>query len=287
MKSFLSYLQEAVKAPKKIRGGDAYETVVMNVLSQLETTHPSFKIDHSTAGGGSDSHGSGDIMLILNGGRHPLEIKMDSTAQMGGTSVRYERDTFNDMDDPMDAFEFVDSHITPEDRLLFSDALAKSRKIVSLNMWLDHVSSVAPKSINDVDSIPTVVTEAAWDSAQKSGLLKQINSVVQKDSAFICDHYQQKNPPVNYIQIGKSGLFHTGRNPLGISSIPKLEGKIEIEIRLGPSGTKMQGGVATVSAALRMQGRLKFSAKSPHTLDTIDGATKLLDAILKSQRSIV
>lgn len=281
MKSFFAYLQESIKPTKKIRGGDAYESVVMKILTKLEATHPAFRLDHAVAGGGSDSHGSGDIMLIINGVRHPLEIKMDATAQMGGTSVRYERDNFKDMDDPMEAFEFVDVNILPDDKVLFLDALAKSRKIIALNMWLDHVSSIAPPSINDIDSVPTVVTKVAWESAQKSGFLKQINSVVQKDSQFICDHYQKKNPPVNYIQIGKAGLFHTGNNPLRIPNLPKLEGSINVEIRLGPSGTKMQGGVPTVSAALRMQGRLKFSAKSPHTFDSLDGATKLLESILK------
>ena len=281
MKTFLTYLQEAVNAPKKIRGGDAYESSVMKILTKLEATHPTFRLDHAVAGGGSDSHGSGDIMLIIDGVRHPLEIKMDATAQMGGTSVRYERDNFKDMDDPMEAFEFVDINISPDDKVLFLDALAKSRKIVALNMWLDHVSSIAPQSINDIDSVPSVVTEIAWDSAQKSGFLKQINSVVQKDSQFICDHYQQKNPPVNYIQIGKAGLFHTGKNPLQIPNLPKLEGSINVEIRLGPSGTKNQAGVRIVPSTLRMQGRLKFSAKSPHTLDSLDGATKLLELILK------
>lgn len=273
MKRFLDYLQEVVKKP---RGGDAYEARVMQTLTRLEKTHPTFRLDHTVAGGGSDSHGSGDIMLIVNGTRHPLEIKMDATAQMGGTSVRYERDHFNDLQDPMDAFEFVDTNISYDDQILYLDALAKSRKIVALNMWMDHVSGISPKAINDIDTVPTVVTEAAWDSAQRSGILKQINSVVQKDSQFICDHYQKKNPPVNYIQIGKAGLFHTGKNPLNIPNLPLLQGEIHVEIRLGPSGTKMQSGVRTVSAALRMQGRLRFSAKSPCTLDDLASAEQAL-----------
>ena len=297
MKTFLDYLQEAVQAPvtpKKIRGGDEYERKVMQVLAKIEKNFPTkFRIDRSVMGGGSDSHGSGDIMLIVNGVRMPIEIKMNATAQMGGTSVRYERSEGRGYyDDPMDAFVFVDSNLKEEDKIMYLDSIASSKKLPALNDWMDHINGFkktyymkSGKSItvNDVSFVgksddPSAVTKEAWESAQKLGLLKAINSEVTRDAEFICDHYQKKNPPVNYIQIGGAGLFHTGKNPLGIKDIPKLQGGINVEMRLGPGGAKTNKslGIETKSSTLRLQGRLAFKAKSNHSLDNYEDAIRIL-----------
>ena len=297
MKTFLDYLQEAVQAPaapKKIRGGDKYEADVMRVLAKIEKNYPTrFRIDRSVMGGGSDAHGAGDIMLIVNGVRMPIEIKMNRVAQMGGTSVRYERSEGKGYyDDPMDAFVFVDTNLKEEDKKIYLDAIASSRKLPALDAWMDHINGFTKTyhtksgkivTVNDVSFVgksddPAIITKEAWDSAQKLGLLKAINSKVSRDAEFICDHYQKKNPPVNYIQIGGAGLFHTGKNPLGIKDIPKLQGDINVEMRVGPRGTEMNRmlGVETKGYTLRLQGRLKFKAKSNHSLDNYEDAVRIL-----------
>ena len=294
MKTFLTYLQEAVKAPNKIRGGEKYEADVMRVLAKIEKNYPTiFRIDRSVMGGGSNSHGSGDLMMIVNGVRIPIEIKMNRVAQMGGTSVRYERSEGKGYyDDPMDAFVFVDTNMSEEDKRIYLDAIAISKKLPALDAWMDHINKFEKTfhtksgktiTVNDISFVgksdePSKITKEAWDSAVQWGLLKAVNSSVSRDAEFICAHYQKKNPPVDYIQIGGAGLFHTGKNPLGIEDIPKLQGDINVEMRIGPSGTKMDKtlGVETKPYSLRLQGRLKFKAKSNHSLDNYENAIRIL-----------
>ena len=106
------------------------------------------------------------------------------------------------------------------------------------------------------------------------GLLKDINTKVITDTSFIEKHYNKKG--VYYIQIGGAGLFYLGKNPLKLP-VPRLEGEIQVEIRLAYSGTKgtFPDGTETRTAGLRFQGRLRTKGKSPHSIDTVKGIEKL------------
>ena len=99
--------------------------------------------------------------------------------------------------------------------------------------------------------------------AQKNRLL--INTKVSHDVSYIAEHYAKKN--VHYIQIGNSGVFYLKDNPADLP-VPKLEGKIRIEIRSGRSGSKKRkDGVCVVGGGIRIQARLMTKNVSPYTFD--------------------
>jgi hypothetical protein len=114
-----------------------------------------------------------------------------------------------------------------------------------------------------------------WTTAKVAGLLKPINAKIRKDTEFIANHYKKKG--IHYIQIGGAGLFYLSENPANLP-IPKLEGSIDIELRAGRSGSKVNAdGVKVVGGGLRAQGRLKFNGVSPYTLDD----PKSIESLLK------
>ena len=107
-----------------------------------------------------------------------------------------------------------------------------------------------------------------------AGLLRPINAKIRKDAEFIINHYKKKN--IHYIQIGGAGLFYLDRNPANLP-VPKLQGEIDIELRAGRSGAKVNSaGVPMVGGLLRAQGRLRFEGSSNFTLDNPDSVRRLL-----------
>jgi hypothetical protein len=105
--------------------------------------------------------------------------------------------------------------------------------------------------------LPFMIPVTIWDQAKDMGLLSNLNHFVEYNTDFIKTHYTSKN--VNYIQIGNTGLYHLGKNPLDLN-IPELHGDINIEIRLCRSGSKkrdINGTTMKVAGAnYRIQGRL-------------------------------
>ena len=59
--------------------------------------------------------------------------------------------------------------------------------------------------------------------------------------------------------------------------VPRLQGEIQIEVRLGFSGSKVKfpDGTDARTAGLRFIGRLRTKGSSDHTIDTIEGIQKL------------
>jgi len=237
-----------------INSGFEYEK---KILDTLKTTNI---IGHISNSAGSSSAVC-DADFKINGDIYNLEIKLDSNAQMGGSSVKY------NLSD--DSFSFIDS-IEPDIQTLLLPAL-ESKKPAILRL----INFIIEKEATYNKKIPIVCTKDTWSLAQKENLL--VNAKIPFDTNFIAAHYQKKN--VFYVQIGGAGLFYLSANPANLP-IPKLEGKINIELRTGRSGAKLRtSGTNMVSGGLRVQGRLKTKNKSPHTLDTIDGVQKLLEAM--------
>ena len=97
---------------------------------------------------------------------------------------------------------------------------------------------------------------------------------VKRNTQFIIDHYKDKG--IHYMQIGGAGLFYLDRNPANLP-VPKLQGEIDIELRAGRSGSKVNSaGVPMVGGLLRAQGRLRFSGLSNFTLDNPESVRNLL-----------
>tara|TARA_A200000159_G_scaffold86781_1_gene80355 strand:- start:58 stop:774 length:717 start_codon:yes stop_codon:yes gene_type:complete len=194
--------------------------------------------------GAGASAADADADMFLGNARYLIEVKKDMGAQMGGTSVRYVDGQFTVASDAVDT----------DTQQMIVEAL--SPKVEAIEHFLCEIGAT---------QFPTSCTKHQWDNAKVRGLLKPINAKIRKDASFIIDHYQKKG--INYIQIGGAGLFYLGENPADLP-IPQLEGEIDIELRAGRSGSKVNAnGIAMVGGGLRAQGRLKFKGESPYSLD--------------------
>jgi hypothetical protein len=140
---------------------------------------------------------------------------------------------------------------------------------------LKLINFISEKELTYNKKIPIICTMDTWVKAKKEKLL--FNTRIPFNTDFITTFYKKKN--VYYVQIGGAGLFYLHENPANLP-IPQLKGKIDIEIRTGRSGARYKVLENTIiSGGLRVQSRLKTKNKSPHTIDTIKGVQKLLEAI--------
>ena len=209
-----------------------------------------------TGAGASAADADADIML--GNARYLVEVKKDLGAQMGGTSVRYVDGEFTVASDAVD----------DDTQQMIIEAL--SPKVEAIEDFLGEIGA---------SQFPTSCSKHEWEDARKRGLLKPINAKIRKDASFIIDHYQKKG--INYIQIGGAGLFYLGENPADLP-IPQLEGEIDIELRAGRSGSKVNAsGIAMVGGGLRAQGRLKFKGTSPYTLDDPASIKQMIENWIK------
>jgi len=232
------------------KNGFDYENTVIKCLKQTNIN------GMIVEAAGASSWGA-DADFMINDKIYNLEIKLNSNAQMGGTSIKLEEDTFticNKVDDELEK--------------LINQSMEKN--LTDLKALLLFVSMLENKNHNN---FPMTCKKDSWETAQKMNML--INDKIPFNTDFICDHYSKKN--THYIQIGGAGLFYLKDNPANLP-IPKLNGQINIEIRTGRSGSKKSpNGDKIVTAGIRIQGRLKTNCKSPYTLDNIDSIKQLIN----------
>ena len=238
-------------------GGLAYEKSVLAALTAAQVPGLEFEADTSA---GFSNQGAGDIEATFNGKTFNIEVKSGAKDQMGGTSIRANFDT--------NEYQIVNSEAVDPAAVPFYEA-AIAEKAEDFARWREHVSQFAPEEINQIpNSIPFgSVTVEAWDSAQQNGLLLPLNKAEQFSNVnAIVAHYNKKG--VYYIQLGGAGLFYLGKDDIGLG-VPALEAAMQIEFRLGPSGSKpnKRFDVKTRGAGYRCQGRLKSKIKSPYSLD--------------------
>ena len=262
-------------------GGVNYEKKVEAVMDRLSKENSNFK-RIASAGGAFSSAGAGDASFTVNGKTINMEIKMDGNAQMGGTSISYERDADGFVgqfpDRLVDRFDF--SKIKEEDIEMFSNALIPVVKY--LDQLLDHFSSFNDPFYDDLEGFPLKVKNKDWEGAKKAGLIIPTNKVIKYNAQWIREHYQKKG--VDYIQIGGMGLFHTGKDVLGLG-VPILDGDINIEMRPGPAGS---GGKPFRSVGYRVQGRLKLKGtKSPVSFDNYESIKRAFGNQLKGLKESV
>ncbi len=193
-----------------------------------------------------------DADFFVGGKKYLLEVKQDSHAQMGGTSVRYDNGSF----------EMVSEAVDTNTADLIISALDQKKE--AIERFLAAIGA---------EKFPTTCDKYTWTAAKNKGLLKPINAKIKEDASFIIDHYKKKG--IHYMQIGGAGLFYLDENPANLP-VPKLEGEIDIELRAGRSGSTLNAaGVRRVSGLLRAQARLKFKGKSPISLDSPSGIAQL------------
>ena len=254
-------------------GGLEYETAVVDSVKQAI---PHFQervkftnLNYATAGYSSVGI---DLELQVNGAPFNIEIKQNKDAQMGGTSIRYNPAT--------DSAEIVNRDtIDDEAEPYFLNAIQSKKDAILA--FLDYMRKQEPLELHS--KIPerfpiSGVTKQAWTNAVKDGYLNPLNETVKfNDTSLITKAYNLKQ--VYYIQVGGAGLFYLNENPYDLP-VPKFEGQIQIEFRLGRSGSKSRKfgdtTIETVGAGYRCQGRLKTHIKSNLSLDNSAEAFQIL-----------
>ena len=259
MKTFKDYLDESVG-----QAGLDYELRVYKSL--LSAKISALDLGAKPTAGFSNV-GSGDIEAKFNGKPFNIEVKATSKDQMGGGSFKYDMET--------KTFTPV-KEMDPNDlSLLLSAAQDKAQDIDSYIVAARKIQPV--KYHKMISGIPLKISKAGRDELKNKGLLAKINSNTKTDIGFIVRHYNKKG--VYYIQIGGSGLFYMGKNPLNLP-VPELSGEIQIEMRLGYSGTKSTFPTTPPTeargAGLRLQGRMLTKGKSPYSLDNPKDVITLL-----------
>jgi hypothetical protein len=248
--------------------GLAYERKVYTAMKEANV--PLLDVG-DRPGRGFSNQGAGDIEARYDGKEFNIEIKLDKNAQMGGTSIR--------IDTKAKTHVLVKPDAVEDDAIpFFLDAAKKQDQ--ALKDWVNFIRKQEPVEFhkNVPYRIPFgSVTKEAWMAAQRAGYLAQMNAIQRFDSArTIAKAYNRKD--VYYIQIGGSGLFYLGKNPLKLD-VPAFDGEINIEFRLGPSGSKTRKfegeTLRVVGAGYRCQGRFKTTVRSKYSLDNPDDVRKL------------
>lgn len=251
MKTFQTYLEEGVGD-----GGLVYERKVRDSIAAASPKIDRFKMMPDLAGGYASN--VVDLYLQIKGKQYGIEIKQNKNAQMGGSSIKYKNGKF-------DFAEKGKASIELDTQQMIIDALSEKKN--DIEKLFSAVKQIEPKDYHkNTDTIPFKATKSAFEELTRRGFLKPLNVVMKKDAKFIADHYAKKD--CYYIQIGGAGLFYLKKNPLNLP-IPQLQGDINIEIRLGRSGSSMVKSIGekAASSSLRVQARFKGKGKSPYSLD--------------------
>ncbi len=213
-----------------------------------------------------------DLVLLFKGTQINIEIKQNNEAQMGGGSYNYNMRTKKFV---LSAKTIIDPAI---DKKLLEILNAKHKDLDNLLTYVkkNEIAELA----NQVDGLPLTATKVMWEELTAKKFLVPLNGKQKVPYSFLHDHYSKKN--CFYIQIGGSGFFYLKSNPLNLP-VPQLKIPMEIELRLGRAGSKINSklGVAVASGNMRAQGRLdkKTVLKSPYSLDKNGDFLKLFGNI--------
>ena len=276
MKKFSSFIIEGVGT-----GGLEYEDKVRGVVEKaLKDKKLNLKKTHTLKpddGGGFDNSVVDMYMTVVVPPKQeiPIEIKMDKNAQMGGPSVRINKGK--------DEYSFSKAGDALEQDVQDMIIDAIKSKEGDIRKYITRMKQEEPKDLhasNGDYEVPFKTTKETWGVLQKEGMLKPINTIVKYNTKFI--HYWYAKKKCYYIQIGKSGLFYMKKNPLNLP-IPQLSADIEIYIRLTRSGSGGTRAYPTQrSSQIRCIAKLKAKGKSKYTLDNLEDAKVILDAMTKA-----
>ena len=258
MKTFSQYLEETIG-----QSGLDYELKVHTAMKSAKVPglNPGDK-----PGAGFSNVGAGDIEASYNGKAFNIEIKASANDQMGGSSFRYDMKT--------KTFTPVKEMDLEDLELLMGAAKEKTSDI---DNYIKAARKLDPVQYHkNIAGVPLKISKEGREELKKAGLLAKINKNTVMSDRFIVQHYNKKG--VYYINVGGAGLFYMGKNPLKLP-VPPLEGTIQVEMRLGFSGGKLNfptdPPTPARSANLRLQGRLKTKGKSPYSLDNKEDVEKL------------
>jgi len=239
--------------------GFQYESEVVAVLAAAGAA------GNITSGAGASACAC-DADININGEIYDIEVKLNSLAQMGGTSFRY-----NPQNLGVDKFQIVSQQVDQDTIDICREALAQ--KADDLDKLLAFLGAT---------KFPTQVVVDRWIEAKKLGLIKPLNVKVRGTTSFIMQHYKKKG--VDYIQIGGAGLFYLSDNPANLP-VPKLEGEINLEMNPRRGGSSLKAdGTRTAGVGIRIQGRLQFKGNSDYTLDDPESVMELLKSVKETNK---
>lgn len=238
----------------------------LKVFSAMKDAKVEFLNVGDKPGAGFSNVGAGDIEASYKGKAFNIEIKSTAKDQMGGGSFRYDMAT--------KSFSPVKEMDAEELDLLMS---AATTKIGDINEYILAARKIEPTQYHKaISGIPLKISKQGREELKKRGFLGKINKNTKTTTTFISRHYNKKG--VYYIQVGGSGLFWMGKNPLNLP-VPELKGEIQVEMRLGFGGSKLkfptEPPTDARSAGLRLQGRMLTKGKSPYSLDNPKDVEKL------------
>jgi len=236
--------------------GFEYEAVVLDAIREAG-------FSGNILEGAGASAAAADADFRLGGKVYKVEVKLDSKAQMGGSSVRLAA---------VAAPVLVKSTGDAVEDALLASVCERRGKFEAL---LARLSELEEGRV--FTGFPVQCSKESWTQAKAEGML--VNAKVEADVSFIAKHYMSKG--VFYIQFGDKGLFHLGKNPANLS-VPKLTGSVKIEVRTARGGSKplKSGTGRSVTGAIRVQARLSMpkGIKSPFTLDDAASVRALMTA---------
>jgi hypothetical protein len=251
------------------KGGEEYEKKVMAVLNRNIKKLPKLKIKELPAGFASNLP---DLVLLYGDTEIRVEIKMDIEAQMGGGSYNYDKKTGK-------FFASEKTVVDPGIHDMIMDIL--NSKKAALDKLLLYAKKNAPRLLAEsIKGLPLTAPRKLWDALRDKSYLRPLNGKIEVGVDFLHDHYAKKK--CYYIQIGGYGLFYLKENPLNLP-VPQLNTAMNLELRLGAAGSKMNQTLKmkVASGNMRVQGRLKKqgASKSPYSLENGDQFVRLFGSL--------
>ena len=243
--------------------GVYYEQTVRKAISDAALELPTLKLKPDIGGAYDATVVDIYIDLVRDNVYNSvgIEVKLDRKAQMGGTSVNY--DMFSgDFFLTKKALGKIDPDTA---NLILTTARLTQGDLNNLLTFLREQEPV--EYHQNITGLPVNASREAYENARMRGLLLPLNKYIRHNINFVHDHYAQKN--CFYMQIGGMGLFYLKNNPLKLP-VPQLKGDINIEMRFGRAGSRLnkEHGIRVAGGNYRIQGRLQMiGAHSPFSLD--------------------
>lgn len=193
--------------------GTAYENIILKELKKLKLN--GVKVINTKAKG-FDSTGSGDVNIQLDSDILNIEVKLNKLAQMGSFSMEFDakNNTFNPSQ-KIDGLEELYKKL--QDKLSSFEAYANAAENLGI----------------DTSKWPYKITKEQHAILKKKGLQKNLTVSIDTNQKVIEQLYNNKD--VNYINIGKNGLFSLGKDVLNLG-VPQLNSKVKLTARLVRGG---------------------------------------------------
>ena len=193
--------------------GTAYEEIILKELKKLKLN--GVRVINTKAQG-FDSTGSGDINIQLGNDLLNIEVKLNKLAQMGSFSMDFNPNnkTFNPSQ-KINGLEELSKKL--EDKASSFDAYAKGAESLGI----------------DISKWPYKMTKEQHAILKNKGLQKNLTVSVDVNQSVIEQLYNNKG--VNYINIGKNGLFSLGADVLNLG-VPQLTSDVKLTARLVRGG---------------------------------------------------